>query len=164
MELKERLVNVARAKGICAEGYRQMLGSADAGVMVDYYVANPDWCLERDFPDLQTLTGSFSDCEDKGVFVNKRFHGEVLNERQAYIFHNCSGTVKVGLNAEKAIIPMVYLANGCRMRIVGVKDGEGRSDKSGRVRVPVYVFGKNDYSARGNRYVEFVIYNESVMG
>ena len=157
--LKEKLINTAHAKGICAEGYRQMLGSADVNTMVDYYVANPDWCLERSFPDLQTLTEKFADCEDKGVFVNKTFHGEVLNERQAYIFHNCKGTIKVGLNVDKAIIPMLYLANGCRLRIVGVGDIAPKIPSE----VPVYVFGENELSAKDNKYVKFITYKHKLI-
>lgn len=149
--LKDSLLNTAHAKGICSEGYKQMLESAGVDAMVDYYVANPDWCLERSFPDLQTLTEKFSDCEDKGVFVNKTFNGELLNDLQTYIFHNCKGTIKVGLNVDKAIIPMLYLANGCRLRILGVGDTVPKVPSE----VPVYVFGKNDVSARNNKYVLF---------
>ena len=157
--LKDKLINTARAKGICPNGYKQMLESTDANAMVDYYVAEPDWCLERSFPSLAMLTESFANCEDKGVFVNKTFHGEVLNDLQTYIFHNCKGTIKVGLNVEKAIIPMLYLANGCRLRIVGVGEIKPKTPSE----VPVYVFGKNDYSARDNKYVEFNIYKHGLI-
>ena len=158
-ELKEVLIDTAHAKGICAEGYRQMLESSDIDAIVYYYVANPDWCLERDFPTLQTLSEKFSDYEDKGVFVNKTFHGEVLNDLQTYIFHNCKGTIKVGLNVDKAIIPMLYLANGCRLRIMGV--GEVIPKKPSEV--PVYVFGMNDVSARDNKYVKFITYKHDLV-
>lgn len=157
--LKEILINTAHAKGICAEGYKQMLESADIDAMVDYYVANPDWCLERNFPTLQMLSEKFADCEDKGVFVGKTFHGELLNDLQTYIFHNCKGTIMVGLNVDKAIIPMLYLANGCRLRIVGV----GGIVPKVPSEVPIYVFGKNDYSARDNKYVEFNIYKHKLL-
>lgn len=151
----------ARAKGICAEGYEEMrIDNVDA--LVDYYTQNPDWCMERDFPTLATLKEHFSDCEDKGVFVGRTFHGELLNERQAYIFHNCRGTVKVGLNVDKAIIPMIYVANGCRLRFVGV--GEYAPKNPGeRSIVPVYSFGKNDISARDNRYVAFNLYKSELI-
>lgn len=157
--IKDILINTAHAKGICAEGYKQMLGSTDANAMVDYYVHNPDWCLERDFPTLPILSEQFANCEDKGVFVNKTFHGEVLNDLQTYIFHNCKGTIKVGLNVEKAIIPMLYLANGCRLRIVGIGEAVTKTPSV----VPVYVFGKNDYSAKDNKYVNFSIYKNELI-
>lgn len=150
-------MSMARAKGICAEGYEEMRTADGRNGLVDYYVANPDWCLEREFPDLQTLEEEFADCEDKGVFVNKMFHGELLNDLQAYVFHNCRGTVKVGLNIDKAIIPMLYVANGCRIRFVGAGDAETRTP----VHVPVYMFGKNDVSAHDNKYVKFIKHKQA---
>ncbi len=152
--LKETLANVARAKGVCAEGYAKILDAADKDGLIEHYTANPDWCLERDFPTLGVLKAHFSDIEDKGVYVGKTFHGETLNEKQAYVLHNCRGTIKTGLNVEKGIIPMFYMANGCRLRIVGTGDIEPRREIDRSI-VPVYTFGKNDVSARDNRYVVF---------
>lgn len=157
--LKEVLINTAHVKGICAEGYKHMLESADVEAMVEYYIANPDWCLERNFPDLRTLRNHFADVSNKGVFVDRTFDGELLNDLQTYIFHNCKGTIKVGLNVDKAIIPMLYLANGCRLRIVGVGDVVPKVPSE----VPIYVFGKNDYSAKDNKYVEFNIYKHKLI-
>lgn len=158
-EIKESLIHTAHAKGICAEGYRQMLESSDIDALVNYYVANPDWCLERSFPDLQTLTDKFADYEDKGVFVNKTFHGELLNDLQTYIFHNCKGTIKVGLNVDKAIIPMLYLANNCDLEIVGISEIKPIKPSE----VPVYMFGQNDVSARDNEYVLFRMFPNKLL-
>lgn len=157
-EIKEKLMELARAKGICQPGYERMReGGVDS--LVDYYVENPDWCLERGFPDLAILKEHFTGFEDKGVFVGRTFHGEVLNDLQTYIFHGCKGTIRVGLNVEKAVIPMLYLANGCRLRIVGV--GEVKPKK--RSEVPVYEFGGNDVSAKDNGYVKFTRYKTELI-
>ncbi len=151
----------ARAKGICAEGYEEMrIDNVDA--LIDYYTQNPDWCMERDFPTLATLKEHFADVGDKGVFVGRTFHGELLNERQAYIFHNCRGTVKVGLNVERANIPMIYVANGCRLRFVGVGEYAPKNPDERSI-VPVYSFGKNDISARDNKYVAFSRYKSELI-
>lgn len=155
--LKEKLMNIARAKGICDEGYEELTNTVDKSAMVDYYIANPDWCLERDFPSLQMLKESFSDCEDKGVFVGKTFHGEEFRDLQTYVFHDCKGTIKVGLNTTKAIIPMLYLANGCRLRVVGIGDIIPRAPSE----VPIYSFGKNEISAKDNKYVSFKVFDNS---
>ncbi len=157
-DLIEELISVATAKGICDEGLREM-GSRNRDALINYYIANPDWCLERDFPDFDTLKDKFADCEGKGVYVDKVFHGETLNDLQTYIFHGCKGTIKVGLNVDKGIIPMLYLANGCRLRIIGIGD---KSQKR-RSEVPVYVFGKNDVSARNNQFVSFTRYNSDLI-
>lgn len=150
--LKEKLMTEARAKGICIDGYKEMR-ECDINALVRYYTIHPDWCMERDFPTLPVLREHFSNIEDMGVFVDKTFHSELLNEHQAYIFHNCKGTVKVGLNVDKGVIPMLYVANGCRMRFVGV--GDIVPSRKQRSIVPVSIFGDNDISARDNKYVVF---------
>lgn len=151
--LKEILMEQARAKGICADGYREMRAD-EIDRLVDFYIENPDWCLERDFPSMEMLREHFADLEDKGVFVGKTFNGELLNDKVAYVFHGCKGTVKVGLNVEKGIIPMLYVANRSRLRFVGVGDYDPQNPRDRSV-VPVYSFGKNDISAHENRYVRF---------
>ena len=157
--IKEILINVARAKGICSESYSTMLNATSVDALVNYYVANPDWCLERNFPSLDMLREHFPDAGKMGVFVDRTFHGEVLNDLQTYIFHNCKGTIKVGLNVDKAIIPMLYLANGCRLRIIGVGEVVSKDPSE----VPIYVFVKNDYSAKDNKHVGFNIYKHELI-
>lgn len=158
--LKDLIMSQAREKGICLDGFSALRSISTKEALVGYYVQNPDWCMERDFPSLQMLASEFSDCENKGVFVCKTFHGEVLNDRQAYIFHNCKGTIKVGLNIDKAIIPMLYIGNGCRLRIIGVGD---TIPVRGHTEVPLYIFGKNDLSARNNAYVNFIQYKHPML-
>lgn len=157
-ELKQLLIDGARGKGICSPGYERMLGS-DMDALIGYYLANPDWCIERDFPDLRMLQQYFSRCGDKGIFVGKEFHGDLLDDLQVYIFHNCHGTIKVGLNEGKAIIPMLYFANGCRMRIVGIGGIKPKTPSE----VPVYTFGENDVAAKDNEFVKFTHYKSGLI-
>lgn len=159
--LKEQLMEQAREKGICVDGYSEMrAGNVDGLVL--YYIQNPDWCLERDFPDLKSLKENFSDIEDRGIYVGKHFRGEILNELQTYIFHKCTGTVKVGMNVDKAIIPMLYVANGCKLHFVGIGDFAPK-DKDNRPKVPIYTFGKNDVSAKDNKWVKFIHYKHDML-
>lgn len=137
--LKNKLMQGARDKGICLEGYETMRGRNLDG-LINYYIQNPDWCLERNFPDLQTLATRFSDLSHKGIYVNTTFHGEVLNDLQAYIFHNCKGVIKTRLNLALKIIPMFYFANNCDITIECM---EG-------IVIPLYIFGKNNVSTSGN--------------
>lgn len=131
-KLKETLMNDARRGGICAEGYGQMRAYDREG-LIDYYVQNPDWCMERGFPSLELLRREFSDIEDKGVFVGKTFDGEVFDKLQAYIFHDCKGTIRVAMNYDNAIIPMLYFANGCKIRV----ECEQKNDPA--INVPLYI-------------------------
>lgn len=159
--LKETLINTALAKGICNEGYRKMRRLQTKEEMAEYYLVNPDWCMERDFPTLKMLREHFADVRNMGVFVDHTFHGELLNDLQAYAFHNCRGTIRVGLNVDEAIIPMLYFANNCRMRIVGV--GDVVLPPALRTRVPLYIFGDNSISARDNKHVVFRFFQNKLL-
>lgn len=131
-KVKENLMREAREGGICLEGYEKMR-KCDRDQLIDYYIINPDWCLERNFPDLQTLATKFSDLSHKGVYVKHSFNGEVLDDLQVYIFHNCKGRIRVRLNTERKLIPMLYFANNCDMVI----------ECNENISVPLYIFGEN---------------------
>lgn len=132
MQLKETLMEAARSGGICVEGYGQMRGYDREG-LIDYYIQNPDWAIERGFPSLELLRREFSDIEDKGVFIDRTFDGEVLDKLQTYIFHDCKGTIKVAMDYENAVIPMLYFANGCKIRV----ECEQKNDPA--INVPLYI-------------------------
>lgn len=132
--LKETLMEDARRRGICAEGYGLMRGYDREG-LIDYYLANPDWCIERGFPSLELLRREFSDIEDKGVFVGRTFDGEVFDRLQTYIFHDCKGRILVAMDYENAVIPMLYFANGCNIRV----ECEQKNDPA--IVVPLYIGG-----------------------
>lgn len=149
-ELKEDLIEQARSNNVCEEGYHVMQ-SRNMDGLIAYYLQNIDWCLERGFPDLQTLSTQFANIQDKGVYVNAKLEGEMLNDLQVYVFHNCKGHIRVGLNIEKAIIPMLYFANDCD---VVVECGEN-------IKVPLYVFGNNTVAI--NNKNAFKIYKEKVL-
>lgn len=157
MELKEMLMQSARAKGICIDGFREMRADS-IGKLVDYYVANPDWCMERGFPSLEILRSEFSDCEDKGVFVGRTFNGDVFCEKQVYIFHDCKGQIRVGWDADNAVIPMLYFANGCDVTIIS--DGKPCLVP---VQVPIYSFGENRVEAISDLSVKFKLFNSDLL-
>ncbi len=129
-KLKENLMALARDNGICSEGYEHMRVS-DFDRLVEYYIQNPDWCMERGYPSLQTLRELAHRVSGRGIFVERTFHGQRLDGRLVYIFHNCRGQITTGLNVKDALIPMLYLANGTELHI----------NVAENVKVPVYVFG-----------------------
>ena len=134
---KRQLRREASAHGMCAE-YRDGLGSIETKhEAIALYKRCIDWALEEGFPSIETIRRDFKDCEIDGIFVDKVFHGERLDAQQVYVFHNCSGTIRVGLNIKKRIIPMLYFANGCNMDIKGIQGS------AMQVAVPLYVFGAN---------------------
>lgn len=132
MQLKETLMEDARLGGICAEGYGLMRGY-DRDELIDYYVQNPDWAIERGFPSLELLRREFADIEEKGVYVGRTFDGEVFDKLQTYIFHDCKGTIRVAMDYENAVIPMLYFGNGCHIRV------ECGQKNDPAINVPLYI-------------------------
>ena len=130
--MKETLMEDARRGGICAEGYGQMRGY-DRDGLIGYYLECPDWCIERGFPSLRLLRREFSDIEDRGVFIGRTFNGEVFDKLQTYIFHNCKGIIRVAMDYGNAVIPMLYFANGCNIRV----ECEQKNDPA--INVPLYI-------------------------
>lgn len=158
MELKYLLMQEAHANGICKEGYKEMR-ECDVMTLVKYYITHPDWCMEREYPSFEILKEYFSDCENMGVFVDKAFSGEILNDRQTYIFHRCRGIVRVSLNIDKCIIPMLYFGNDCDITIEGVSVGENRMPTI----IPLYVFGKNALETKDAPFVTFRRYEHELL-
>lgn len=141
---------------MCAEN-RSALESVDTKAdAVALYLKTIDWALEEGYPNLLTLRRDFSDCEELGIYIDKDFHGEILNQRQVYVFHNCTGTIRTGLNLGKRIIPMLYFANGCDMNVRGIP----RSAM--QVRVPLYIFGDNRISGEQSEDILCKIYSYEV--
>lgn len=125
--------------GVCDEysGLIRRAKSRDAAI--DIYKRGIDWSLENNAPSLDLLRENIDACERNGVFIDREFHGDVLNDESVYVFHNCRGTIRTGLNFGKRIIPMMYFANGCDMVIKSIPDDfRTRPDV-----VPLYVFGEN---------------------
>lgn len=141
---------------MCAENRLALESIEDKADAIALYKKTIDWALEEGYPTLSTLRHDFSDCEANGIFVDKVFHGEILDAQQVYVFHNCSGTIRTGLNVERKIIPMLYFANGCDMFI----KASGPSVHS--VRVPLYIFGPNRISAEQSEDIECVTYKFDV--
>lgn len=141
-----------KVHNVCAE-YEALVSRASSKVdVLSLYKRGIDWCLENNSPSVTLLRKFKDDCEVNGIYIDREFHGETLNDSLVYVFHNCSGNIRVGLNARKRIIPMLYFANGCDMVV------EGSSPVA--VRVPIYIFGKNNIKAEETEAFEPVIYRK----
>lgn len=152
---KKQLRREASSHGMCEENriaLSQVTSKKDA---IELYKKTIDWALEQGYPSLNTIRSFFSDCEEYGIYVDKTFHGEELLEHQVYVFHNCQGTIRVGLNTEKKIIPMLYFANGCKMKV------ESAGPKELAVKVPLYIFDDCMVRGEASEDIECRIFNFS---
>jgi hypothetical protein len=159
MELKGMLMKDAKARGICFDGYTTMKDAENIDALIDFYIQGIDWCLERSYPTLQFLREYFSDVERRGIFLDKKFRKQEFSQLQAYVFHNCTGTIRVAMDYENAVIPMLYFANNCHMRIECTQS-QGWAPP---IRVPLYIFGDNTITAENNENVTFTKYQMDVL-
>lgn len=112
----------------------QMQSTSDA---VALYLGSLEWALGENYPTIEELRENFSpkELEIYGIYIDREFHGERLYGKQRYVFHNCRGTIRTGLNTELALIPMMYFANGCEMSVRSFEHYPSP------VHVPLYVYG-----------------------
>jgi len=112
----------------------QMRSTSDA---VALYLGSLEWALGENYPELDELRKNFGprELEIYGIYIDRVFNGERFYGKQRYIFHNCKGTIRTGLNSELEIIPMLFFANGCEM---SVRSFEHYPIP---INVPLYVYG-----------------------
>ena len=153
---KRQLRREASVHHMCSENRHALEGVESQAEAIELYKKTIDWALEEGYPCLETLRRDFSGCEVYGIFIDRVFRGEILNDHQVYVFHNCSGTIRTGLNVRRRIIPMLYFANGCNMDVKAI------NDRDAKVRVPLYVFGNNRVNAEQSENIECVTYKFDV--
>ena len=112
---KTQLRRQASARHMCEENRLALEAVSSKEEAVALYLKTIDWALEEGYPRLDTLREYFADCEPYGVYIDRHFNGTLFLDKKVYVFHHCSGKIRVGLNRSKSIIPMIYLANGCNL-------------------------------------------------
>jgi len=158
MDWKKVLRREASAHHMC-EDYRHALDESDSKVSaIGLYKRMIDWALEEGYPTMDILREHFSESEASGIYVDRHFDGEILDEHQVYVFHHCTGTIRTGLNLHKKMIPMMYFANGCDMRV----EGTVKKDPLYSVKVPLYVFGENRIEAVDGPDISCITYKHAV--
>ncbi len=60
--------------------------------MVDYYMANPDWCMERKFPDCSVLARHRDNA--KGLYAKQQVN--IHADKERYVLNSCTGKILVG--------------------------------------------------------------------
>lgn len=140
---------------MCTENIDALRACETKADAIALYKKTIDWALEKNYPPVNFIRNEFGDCENLGVYIDKTFNGELLNEHQCYVFHNCRGHITVDLNTYFKIIPMLYFANGCEMTIT-------QSDPHCPlpIKVPLYIFGENKIVANDDDDIIFRIYRK----
>lgn len=85
MTLSEEILKQAVAAGLCAEHTAQWNRDWSEKDLLEYYRANPDWCMERHFPSLETMKKHRH--PEMGIFVDEAVTMRATD--LVYIFLNC---------------------------------------------------------------------------
>lgn len=136
---KDIVIADAKAHGICNEYAELLRRCKSLSDFLALYRRGPDWALENQVPTISLLRQYPEGLDLHGILVDKHFDGDVLMDRTVYIFQHCTGTIRTGLNVPRKIIPMLYFANGCDMRI----ESANGDDMPSPIQVPLYIFGEN---------------------
>ena len=147
---------LAREHKMCAENRAYLNACETKEDAIRLYKQTIDWALEEGYPDLDFLRKEFANQQGEGFYIDHHFEGESLTECQVYVFHHCTGTIRVGINLAKKIIPMCYFANNCNMTILGLEGERLFPD-----RVPLYIFGENSINAENSPTMEVRIYKHA---
>lgn len=147
---KEYLLRQARLHSMCTENLEALRACNTKADAVALYKKTIDWALEENYPPINFIRNEFGDCENLGVYIDRTFHGELFDEHQCYVFHNCRGYITVDINIQKKIIPMLYFANGCQLSV-----GRANSAHTMPIRVPLYIYGENTIVADDDEDIIF---------
>ena len=149
---KKELTKQAREKKMCADNRAYLSCCENIHDVVRYYKQTIDWALEKDYPTLDVVRREFIGLESEGIYVDHVFNGEILKEHQVYVLHNCKGLLKLELNVETAINPIIYLGNGCDIIIEGLIINKPTSTK-----YSIVSFGDNIIKTINVEKVEYKI-------
>jgi len=103
------------------------------------------WALQERYPSKEELL-DFTTKEvlaENGIYVDREFRGERVDDHVCCVFLGCRGTISTGLNVEKSIIPMLYLSEGSDLQLE--VDGFLKSP------VPVELYYGSRVSCEGGR-------------
>ena len=113
-----RIINYS-GKTLCAN-YRNPLERCEtAAQAIRLYKNCISWALQERYPTKEELL-EFADRQTlaaNGVYIDMNFAGERIDNFVCCVFLGCKGWISTGLNIDKAIIPMLYLSEGCDLKV-----------------------------------------------
>lgn len=117
MNASEKIREAARSAGLCDQHYQTWNRDWTIPEMVDYFIANPNWCMKNHFPtaDMFKKYGDSDEVRGKGVFVDTAVTSRSM--LPTYVFMRCS----VGMIVER--VCSIYLRDGCTAKIIVDKGG-----------------------------------------
>lgn len=118
-----RIINYSGTT-LCSNYRRPLERCETAAQALRLYKNCISWALQERYPTKEDLL-SFASKEvlaENGVYVDTVFNGERIDGHICCVFLSCKGWISTGLNVGKAVVPMLYLSEGSKLKIV-VEEG-----------------------------------------
>lgn len=154
-DLNIKLKTEAVGAGLCAEHTDRWNTGWNKAALVEYYKANPDWCLERHYPALTILKEYFNDDDTRqqGVYIDSFVTLRATD--LCYIFNNCKAGIITnavtrlyfGLETEAHII----VEDGGDLVIDCYDHGKINVELRGSARCIVYKRGDYEINITGSK-------------
>ena len=154
-DLNIKLKTEAVRAGLCAEHTDRWNTGWNKAALVEYYKANPDWCLERHYPALTILKEYFNDDDTRqqGVYIDSFVTLRATD--LCYIFNNCKAGIITnavtrlyfGLETEAHII----VEDGGDLVIDCYDHGKINVELRGSARCIVYKRGDYEINITGSK-------------
>lgn len=113
-----RIINYSGST-LC-DNYRSPLERCEtAAQAIRLYKNCISWALQERYPTKGDLL-NFASKEvlaENGVYIDMKFNGERIDNHICCVFLGCRGWIRTGLNVDKSIIPMLYLSEGCKLKV-----------------------------------------------
>lgn len=135
---KKQVLTQAVSRRACQKGIERLTDCNSISDVMQLYRREADWALENDVPSLALLRQLKEARLDlHGLYIDRKFDGETLWDRQVYILRNCKGTIKTGLNIEQRISPIFYIADGSDITI----ESANEDYLTHPITVPIWLYG-----------------------
>lgn len=134
--------------GMCCVDVFKKLPTATDDELIDFYLRDPNYNIEKQYPDLNFLSKYCDNdyARSKGIYINQKLDN-LICDKQVYIFNNCTGNINVIFNRKDKIFPMIYLGFGSNLDII--------IDES---RTPIYLFDNSSISIEIKNDARVTIY------
>ena len=120
---KQQVLTEAAGRRACRKGIDRLTECGSISDVMQLYRREADWALENDVPSLALLRQYKDERLDlHGLYIDREFDGETLWDKQVYILRNCKGTIRTGLNINKRLIPIFYIADGSELTFESAND------------------------------------------
>lgn len=135
MNTSEKIREAARKAGLCDEHYKSWDINWSISDMVDYFMRNPNWCMQTRFPSIDMFKkyGDGNELCKKGVFVDMAVTTRAVLSN--YIFLKCF----VGVICDN--VCSMYFRDGCKAKII--------VDSGGIAMLDIYDGSEIDVETRG---------------